>query len=195
MKKKTGSVLYIFLALLLIIGIVVGALYFTNGGTTEPRLFDIKLNNVNVDGLQIEMSSNDILEFVIISKLGSKKPDNLQLKIVPNDLAKNVRFTIENREYNLYGLKDLSGLFNVTYDDNKIKVSTDWNLIDFLVDYYVTTSDLVTLNDYKESAFSFIDLHFCSSDLVIKCSLIQVVFVTEILFDKDNVIFNGGYND
>lgn len=194
MKKTGATIIYILFVVLLLGGTIAGVLYLTNGGTTAPRLFDIKLNDTIIDGQQINLSRSKSLEFNVVSKIGQKLPSNLQLRVLPNELAQKISYSIGNLEYTLDSCNDLSALFDITYNENKIIISSDWNLIKFLADYHVVSAESISLNDYVEGKFAFVDLCFISGDLSVKCSLIEFINVTEVELDKSSIVI-GGYND
>lgn len=190
--KKTGStIIYILFVILLLGGAIAGILYLTNGGTTAPRLFDIKLNDTIIDGQQIGLSHSNSLEFVVTSKIGDKLPSNIQVRVLPNENAEKIFYTIGDLEYTLSALGDFSGMFNIVNNKDKITISSDWNLIDFLADYHVVSTELITLNDYVEGKFAFVDLFFISGDLTVKCSLIEHVNVTGVELDNNSIIVGG----
>lgn len=191
MKKTGATIIYILFVILLLGGAIAGILYLTNGGITSPRLFDIKLNNTIIDGQQIGLSRSNSLEFVVDSKLGQKLPSNLQLRVLPNENAEKITYTIGDLEYTLSALDDFSGMFKIVNNKENITISSDWNLINFLADYHLVSAKSIKLRDYVEGKLAFIDLYFVSADLTIKCSLIEHVNVTEVGLDNSTIVVGG----
>lgn len=188
--KKTGStIIYILFVILLLGGAIAGLLYLTNGGTTAPRLFDVKHNDTNIDGQIVTLSNfNEPVEFVITSKIGDKLPSNIQVRVLPNENAKKVMFAINGDTYNLVTCKDLTALFSIEINENNITVSSDWNMKKFLADYFAVTVDEVEILEYEQGVFSFVDLHFIVDKTTVKCGLFEFVRVDNIELDNENII-------
>lgn len=195
MKKTGATIIYILFVILLLGGAIAGLLYLTNGGTTAPRLFDVKYNDTNIDGQIVTLSNfNKPVEFVITSKIGEKLPSNIQVRALPNENAKKISYSIGALDYTLDSCNDLSDMFNIVIEDNKVTVSSEWKLAEFLANYYAEPIESIVFNEYLQGSFSFVDLCFISGDLTVKCSLLEYVNVAGVEFDNDT-IFIGGYND
>lgn len=189
MKKTGATIVYIIFVILLLGGAVAGLLYLTNGGTTAPRLFDITYNNENVDGQVITMANADkAVTFNAESKLDKSELLKLQVRALPNDNAKKVMFAINGDTYNLVACKDLTALFNIEINNNKIIVSSDWNMKKFLANYFAVSVDEVEMLEYEQGVFSFVDLHFILDKTTVKCGLFEFVRVDNIELDNENII-------
>lgn len=191
MKKTGATIIYILFVVLLLGGAIAGLLYLTNGGTTSPRLFDIKLNDSIIDGQQIGLSRSKSLEFVVASKIGQKLPANLQLRVLPNENAEKISYSIGDLEYTLSVIDDFSGMFRIVNNNETVTISSNWNLINFLADYHLVSAESIKLRDYVEGKLAFIDLYFVSADLTIKCSLIEHVNVSEVGLDNSTIVVGG----
>lgn len=189
MKKTGAKIIYMLFVIMLLGGVIAGVLYLTNGGTTSPRLFNITYNNENVDGQVITMANADkAVAFKAESKFDDSKILKLQVRALPNDNAKKVMFAINNNTYNLIACKDLTALFNIEINENKIIVSSDWNIKNFLADYFAVVEDEVEMLEYEQGIFSFVDLHFTVEKTTVKCGLFEFVRVDNIELDNDSII-------
>lgn len=189
MKKTGATIIYILFVILLLGGAIAGLLYLTNGGTTAPRLFDITYNNENVDGQVITMANADkAVTFNAESKLDKSELLKFQVRALPNDNAKKVMFAINGDTYNLVACKDLTALFNIEINNNKIIVSSDWNMKKFLANYFAVSVDEVEMLEYEQGVFSFVDLHFILDKTTVKCGLFEFVRVDNIELDNENII-------
>lgn len=189
MKKTGAKIIYMLFVIMLLGGVIAGILYLTNGGTTAPRLFDITYNNEIIDGQIITMANADkAVTFNAESKLDKSELLKLQVRALPNDNAKKVMFAINGDTFNLVACKDLTALFNIEINNNKIIVSSDWNMKKFLADYFAVSVDEVEMLEYEQGVFSFVDLHFILDKTTVKCGLFEFVRVDNIELDNENII-------
>lgn len=192
MKKTGGIIVYAVLVLVVLAGTIGGIIYTTNGGTTNARLFDVKLNAVNIDGQVIPISNlSKPLNFNIVPKLGQKLPSGLQVRALPNNEARNIAFTVSGEKHTLSACKDITALFNISKNNDTVSISSDWDLIGFLADYYVVERDAIVFINYIPGAFSFVDLCFMSGNVIIKCALVEYIDVVGVELESDTVIIGG----
>lgn len=192
MKKTGAKIIYMLFVIMLLGGVIAGVLYLTNGGTTSPRLFDIKFNEENIDRQVIAMSDADkAVKFKAEGKLEKDKVLKIQVRALPNENAKKVKFAINGEIYNLVACKDLTDLFNIEIHENNITVSSNWNMKKFLADYFVVPIDNVEILEYGQGAYSFVDLIFTVGSINVKCGLLEFVRVGKLELDNENIIIGG----
>lgn len=196
MKKKGGifsTIILIVLLFGLLGGLIVGALYLTNGGRTDIRLYDIVTDDKIIDNTQFYLrDDNTPLKFKAIPKIDKIKIQDLKVRAVPSvnsDSAYIQFFDGERRK--LSNCKDFTAMFNIDINNDMITVSTDWNINKYLANYYVLQENQIELIDFKSGVLSYIDLQFIIGDLTISCGLIDFVSVTEIVIDNDNILIEG----
>lgn len=192
MKKTGAKIIYMLFVIMLLGGVIAGILYLTNGGTTSPRLFDIKFNNENIDRQVIAMSEADkAVNFKAEGKLEKDKVLKIQVRALPNENAKKVKFAINGEIYNLVACKDLTDLFNIEINENNITVSSNWDMKKFLADYFVVPIDKVEILEYGQGAYSFVDLIFTVGSINVKCGLLEFIRVGNIELDNENIVIGG----
>lgn len=192
MKKTGAKIIYMLFVIMLLGGVIAGILYLTNGGTTSPRLFDIKFNNENIDRQVIAMSEADkAVNFKAEGKLEKDKVLKIQVRALPNENAKKVKFAINGEIYNLVACKDLTDLFNIKVNENNITVSSNWDMKKFLADYFVVPIDKVEILEYGQGAYSFVDLIFTVGSINVKCGLLEFIRVGNIELDNENIVIGG----
>lgn len=185
MSKTGGIIVYALMVILVLGGVIGGAVYLTNGGTTSARTFNVLVADGLIDNQTISMrDDNTPVTFNVESLLADKAP-TVKVRAVPNANADKVNISVGDKPYRLSACKDFTGLFNIEYVDNTIAISSDFDFQSFLKNYFdaETNAEVKGLTEQ-----SYITLIFTSGKVDIKCDVIRHRAVTDVAIDTESVI-------
>lgn len=118
-----------YLALLLIVVALVGFFaFFTNDFTDEFKTFYVENNGqILSDNNEIAIPCGEDIRFdckYTFGFLSKKETKGFNVKVIPNITDEtDFDFTVDGQPYSYSGEKDLSGLFNITKNDNAFSIN------------------------------------------------------------------------
>lgn len=185
MSKTGGIIVYALMVVLVLGGAIGGAVYLTNGGTTNARTFNVLVDGGLVDNQTISIrDDNTPVTFNIESLLTDKTP-TVKVRAVPNANAEKVNISVGDKPYRLSACKDFTGLFNIEYIDGAINISSKFDFKSFLKDYFAAEEDAEVKGLTEQS---YITLIFTSGKIDIKCEVIRHTTVTDVALDTESII-------
>lgn len=185
MSKTGGIIVYVLMVILVLGGVIGGAVYLTNGGTTSVRTFNVLVDGGLIDNQTISIrDDNTPVTFNIESLLSDKAP-TVKVRAVPNANADKVNISVGDKPYRLSACKDFTGLFNIEYIDNTIMISSNFDFQSFFKDYFASDTDAEVKGLTEQS---YITLIFTSGKVEIKCDVIRHTTVTDVALDTESII-------
>lgn len=185
MSKTGGIIVYALMVILVLGGVIGGAVYLTNGGTTSVRTFNVLFNGEVIDNQTISMrDDNTPVTFNIESLLAENAP-SVKVRAVPNANADKVNISVGDKPYRLSACKDFTGLFNIEYADGAITISSNFDFKSFLKNYFASEEDAEVKGLTEQS---YITLIFTSGKVEIKCDVIKHTTVTDVAIDTESII-------
>lgn len=189
MKKTGGIIVYALIVILVLVGVIGGAVYLTNGGTTSVRTFNVLFNGDLIDKQTIGIrDDNTPVTFSIESLLTDKVP-TVTVRAEPNNNADLVNITAGSAVYRLSDCKDLTSLFNINYDGNTVTISSNFDFSTFLADYFQVESAVVSGMSYGKE--NYITLIFSAGKTEIKCSILNLVSAKSVELDTESIVIGG----
>lgn len=189
MKKSIGIIVYALLVVLVLLGVIGGVIYLTNGGTTNIRTFNILLDGELIDNQVVSMRDDNTPIVFEVNSLIKDKMSTVTVRAEPNNNADLVSVTAGDNPYRLSDCKDLSSLFNINYDGNTIIISSVFDFSTYLADYFQAKSAVVSgLNYGKEN---YITLIFSAGKTEIKCSILNLVSAKSVELDTESIVIGG----
>lgn len=185
MSKTGGIILYVLMVILILGGVIGGAVYLTNGGTTAVRTFNVLVDGGLIDNQTISMRDDNTPVVFNIESLLTDKAPSVKVRAVPNANADKVNISVGDKPYRLSACKDFTGLFNIEYIDGEIKISSDFNFQSFLKNYFASEEDAKVKGLTEQS---YITLIFTSGKVEIKCDVIRHTTVTDVALDTESII-------
>lgn len=185
MSKTGGIILYALLVVMVLGGVIGGAVYLTNGGTTSVRTFNVLVDGGLIDNQTISMHDDNTPVVFNIESLLTDKAPSVKVRAVPNANADKVNISVGDKPYRLSACKDFTGLFNIEYLDGEIKVSSDFDFQSFLKNYFASEEDAEVKGLTEQS---YITLIFTSGNVEIKCDVIRHRAVTDVALDTESII-------
>lgn len=185
--SKASLITMIILTIVIIAGAVGGIAYATNGLTTDLRGFDVYNDGKLVDGnTYVLKNDNTPVEFEIKKKMPNLDLKNLTYKIIANKNASSVRIKLNEKiKYSLSYCKDFAPMFDIKIDNDKITISTDWNLVEFLKNYY---NSPIELQGFESGKKAYFDIIFSIGKSSVCCSFLEYIGIDNIELDKDSVL-------
>lgn len=188
MKNTGGIIVYALMVILVLCGVIGGAVYLTNGGTTSARTFNVLVNGELIDSQTISMRDDNTPVVFNIESLLTDKAPSVKVRAVPNANADTVNVTVSGSVYRLSDCKDITELFHIDYLDGEITISSTFDFSTFLTKYFASESNAVVSGMTEDS---YITLIFTSGKTEIKCNIIRHLSVNEVNIDKDCIIIGS----
>lgn len=188
MRKTGGVIVYALLVVMVLGGVIGGAVYLTNGGTTSARTFNVLVDGGLIDNQTIAMrDDNTPVTFNVESLLTDKAP-TVKVRAVPNANADTVNVTVNGSVYRLSDCKDTTGLFNIEEVDGTIAISSTFDFSTFLTKYFASESNAIVSGMTEDR---YITLIFTSGKTEIKCDVIRHLTVKDVAIDTESIVIGG----
>lgn len=185
MSKTGGIIVYALMVILVLGGVIGGAVYLTNGGTTAVRTFNVLVDGGLIDNQIISIRDDNTPVIFSIESLLTDKAPSVKVRAVPNANADKVNISVGDKPYRLSACKDFTGLFDIEYVDDEIKISSNFDFQSFLKNYFASEED-AEIKGLTEQ--SYITLIFTSGKVEIECDVIRHRAVTDVAIDTESII-------
>lgn len=189
--SKASLIAMIILTIVIIVGAVGGIAYATNGLTTDLRGFDVLQDGKIIDGKTFELRNDKTpIEFEIRAKTPNLDISGITCKVTANSNSSNVNVTADSEIFSLTNCNDYARLFDIKIENEKVTISTEWKLIEFLANYYNVSFEKIKLDGFEYGKKAYFDLNFIIGKVKVSCSMIDYITIADIQLNENSILLD-----